>query len=65
MGSHRQALVVRNRSVYILEHTDVEDLYYELLDVFPKSQAGGGYELLRISQQSNHDLVVIPSPLSG
>ena len=33
--------------------------------LFPKLQAGGGYELLRTSQQSNRSLEVIPPPSSG
>lgn len=53
------------KSLCILEHTDAEDLHHELLDLFPKLQAGGGYELLRTSQESNRNLEVIPSPPSG
>ena len=51
--------------IAFLEHGESSEFHEELLDAFPKLKQAGGYELLRTSEHSNKEVVVIPPPPEG
>ena len=54
-----------DKNISIIETADTEDLYFDLLEAFPKLRSGGGYEVMKPSDRSNRSLDVIPCPPSG
>ena len=67
-GDERAALQLSSlgeKRISLLAHSDMQDIYDELLFQFPKLKEAGGYELLRLPEGGGKMLQVIASPESG
>ena len=53
------------KELAFFEHGESSEFHHELLDAFPKLKQAEGYELLRTSEHSNKEVIVIPHPLAG